>query len=688
MNLRSWSAMVLGACALFIVGNAAAQQAPSAKIRGENVQILTPLETDFWKERLVAGRIGTGLTIDAQVALVGPKGMRIDEVEEGSTAEDAGLLAGDVITAVDSNSIAGRRSEDVQKSMHGESGAKTTFSVLRGSACVNVVVKHDVDGALGIRYTVVDPVVFPVVDYVWDNSPASRAGLQKGDRLLQIAGVDMDGFLPGDAAKILHDRGPLNGTVTVRVERQGQVHDVELGRAILPGWDKVLDYRSGPGYGSDAFDQYTTVTIKHLDWAAGDLSEVLEWGFSTSGYGSNAGVLLDLRGTTGWSTAAAAIVAAHVVPSGSVLRFKDDVTASDVTYKVEDGKLYKTTAYTKELVAKTNYFAGKVAVLVDENTDGVAVALAHTLQDSKRAIVVGVKTKNNASLRSLSETTVQAGKLVGALSTTGHLTNLDGTPLTAVSPDEIAVDNPGKTALMVLAGSNPWLDVETITWLLLFIAVVTFGLYQLGAFIWRRARGIKPATPEPTEQEPAPEAPKLEEKPVSDEASASKETSGKSSGGNWGVIAMLAALAFMLFGVPKVVEWFLHSPPLGGHAEVLVELFVDGSANSEQEKSVIAALQSEMHGPIKFVTIDLREHPEYKTAGGPKAPFAIDHAPFVWVYLVKIDRDGHEVSRAGSGSGSPFLLSKRKVLKDIRWQASGANREPAVPITRTYPAAK
>ena len=147
-------------------------------------------------------------------------------------------------------------------------------------------------------------------------------------------------------------------------------------------------------------------------------------------------------------------------------------------------------------------------------------------------------------------------------------------------------------------------------------------------------------------------------------------------------------MVFVLFGVPRLLDWYMTAPPIGGHAEVLVELFVDGSADSEKEKSVIASLQSEIHGPIKFVTIDLREHPEYKTAAGPKAPFAVDHAPFVWVYLVKVDRDGHEVSRGGSGSGSPYLLTKRNILKDIRWQASGANREPAVPITRTYPAAK
>ena len=466
-------------------------------------------KTDFWKERLVAGSIGTGLRIDdMQVALVGHKGMRVDEVQEGSTAEDAGLLVGDVITAVDGNSIAGRHSEDVRKSMRGESGAKTTFSVLRGSACVNVAIKHDVDGALGITSSLVDQVNFPVIGYVWDNSPASRAGLKKDDRLLQIAGVDMSGFSPTKAAEVLHDRGPLNGTVTVRVERQGQIHDVELGRAILPGWDKVLDYRSGPGYAARL--RYPSNTPQ----SQSSISTGPAGGIS----GRPALGILSLPATAEipacCSTCVALqdgapqrrrFVAAHFLPSGSVLRFTDDVTASDVTYKVEDGKLYKTTAYTKDFVARASHFPFKVAVLVDENTDGVAVALAHTLQDSKRAIVVGVKTKNTASLRSLSETTVQAGKLVGALSTTGHLTNLDGTPLTAVSPDEIAVDNPGKTALMVLKpGPTPWLDVETIGWLLVVVAGIATALFLLGTFILRLVRGPKPGgLRTSTEQEPS-----------------------------------------------------------------------------------------------------------------------------------------------------------------------------------------
>ena len=91
-----------------------------------------------------------------------------------------------------------------------------------------------------------------------------------------------------------------------------------------------------------------------------------------------------------------------------------------------------------------------------------------------------------------------------------------------------------------------------------------------------------------------------------------------------------------------------------------------------------------MQGQIQFVTIDLREHPEYQRNDGPKKPFAIDHAPYVWVYLVVYDRDGKEVTRNGGGVGDVYGLTKQAIIQKIRWACSGAQQRPLLCQSSEY----
>jgi C-terminal processing protease CtpA/Prc len=598
--------VIEGVSALLSISNASAQESPAAKIRGENVQILTPEESDHWKERLAAGRIGTGLDISDFVKFVGDKGLTVGAVEEGSTAEDAGLKHGDVIVSIDGKPVVGRSDDDVSNAMHaGASGSKVTFGIVRGTATLNVTVTRDTDRALGMTYAL-DPVIYPIVSYVWDKSPAASAGLQKGDRLLQINDVEMKGFLPNVAEQILNHNGFLDATVKLKVERDGRIIDATVGRAILPGWNSVIDTKAGPGAGDALFQQFVTVKIAHLDWCIAGMKDILHFTFGTDGLGHYPAMIVDLRGTKGYSPEAAAFVAANLLSSGSVLRFYNDSTGTDYTYKVEGGKLYKTTAYSKDFIASVDHFEGKVAVLVDSDTDGVAVALAHTLQDVKRAIVVGTGTGSNAALRTFSETTAQNGRVIGALSTTAHLTNLDGQPLTAVVPDDVPVNSAAKDATMLLSGGTPGWDVEDVMTYVFWAAVAVAALVVIWSLFFRKYQPIEA----PVEVPP----PSSSENTAKDNAElpAATNTEDRFRIGvfGWSATSLLLAILAVCFLAPGFVNRVMFGPPIGGHAEVLVELFVDGSQSSEHEKAIIASLQSEMRGPIKFVTIDLREHPE------------------------------------------------------------------------------
>jgi carboxyl-terminal processing protease len=73
-------------------------------------------------------------------------------------------------------------------------------------------------GEAGIR--VADREDGVVVEEVSPGSPASRQGLQPGDRILAVGGRDIDGL--GSAAAGLLLRGPIGSTVEVNLVGRGR----------------------------------------------------------------------------------------------------------------------------------------------------------------------------------------------------------------------------------------------------------------------------------------------------------------------------------------------------------------------------------------------------------------------------------------------------------------------------------
>ncbi len=72
----------------------------------------------------------TGVGIDG---VAGPQGFRVVEVHTGYPAAEAGLRRGDVITAVDSHSLAGRSSDYAAGLIRGRVGTRVTLTVRRGT---------------------------------------------------------------------------------------------------------------------------------------------------------------------------------------------------------------------------------------------------------------------------------------------------------------------------------------------------------------------------------------------------------------------------------------------------------------------------------------------------------------------------------------------------------------------------
>ena len=233
-------------------------------------------------------------------------------------------------------------------------------------------------------------VVTPV-----DGSPAFLAGVQAGDVILKVNGIDIAGQrIPDVTSKI---KGPAGTTVTLTLRRiTGDTLDLTMPRAeyIVPslkGFNRNADNTWNylvPGQPKIAFvriTQFTGDTAKSLQPILAKL------------VGQNIdGLVLDLRGNPGGRLDQAIAIADIFIETGTIVttrgRNRPEVvaTASDA-----DGALPKF----------------PMAVLIDEGSASASEVLAGALADNRRAIVVGTRSFGKGSVQEVQPLPGKAGEL-------------------------------------------------------------------------------------------------------------------------------------------------------------------------------------------------------------------------------------------------------------------------------------
>lgn len=128
----------------------AADQALSGLVKGLGDRWSYYLTQESYQDTTVRranNTVGVGITVTYERE----EGLYIRSVTEGSPAEAAGLLAGDVITAVDGQSIAGDARYDGAELIAGEAGTQVTLTLLRedGSTAETVCTRDVLRSASG-----------------------------------------------------------------------------------------------------------------------------------------------------------------------------------------------------------------------------------------------------------------------------------------------------------------------------------------------------------------------------------------------------------------------------------------------------------------------------------------------------------------------------------------------------------
>jgi carboxyl-terminal processing protease len=198
----------------------------------------------------------------------------------------------------------------------------------------------------------------------FQNSPASRAGLRFGDRIIAVDGMKASGKSSLEVRDKI--RGPRGSAVKITVERAAdkRIQTVEITRDVVPQPSIPDAYMIKPGVG------YVDMTRGFNYTTTEELLNALDI-LHSQGASS---LVLDLRNNPGGFLDQAIHVAEVFLPSGQLI----------LTQKGRNG-LRDNTFESKNRAADTI----PLVILINENTASASEIVAGAMQDHDRALIVG-----------------------------------------------------------------------------------------------------------------------------------------------------------------------------------------------------------------------------------------------------------------------------------------------------------
>jgi carboxyl-terminal processing protease len=228
-------------------------------------------------------------------------------------------------------------------------------------------------GGLGIEITLengVLTIVSPIED-----TPAFKAGLKPGDKIIKINGETTKNITLLKAVKLM--RGPKGTKVTVTVMREGsrKFKDYSITRDIIHV-HSVKKELIQPGYGYIRIVNFQESTDTDLASAIKELGDDE----------SLKGLVLDLRNNPGGLLDQAVKVSNMFVDKGLIVYTDGRAKDQRMEFRANtSGKHYKF----------------KLAVLINEGSASASEIVAGALQDHDRAVIFGTKSFGKASVQTI-----------------------------------------------------------------------------------------------------------------------------------------------------------------------------------------------------------------------------------------------------------------------------------------------
>ena len=221
--------------------------------------------------------------------------------------------------------------------------SETTTGKFQG---IGVIISPDEDGTV----TVISPI---------KGSPADRAGVESGDKILKINGKDFSAEKINEASKEM--RGEKGTTVKILLlkKKNLKTKEVEIKREEIK-IDSIIKNKIGDiGYiGITMFDEETGKDFVKA------LNELTKEGVK--------GIILDMRGNPGGVVDAAVEIGDAILPKSTFVTLKDNKGEIVQDYKLDD-----------------KYNDIKMVVLVNEGSASASEILSGAIRDLDRAKIIG-----------------------------------------------------------------------------------------------------------------------------------------------------------------------------------------------------------------------------------------------------------------------------------------------------------
>ena len=224
--------------------------------------------------------------------------------------------------------------------------SETTTGKFQG---IGVIISPDEDGTV----TVISPI---------KGSPADRAGVESGDKILKINGKDFSAEKINEASKEMRGEKGTSVKILLLKKKNLKTEEVEIKREEIKIDSIIKDKIGDLGYiGITMFDEETGKDFVKA------LNELTSEGVK--------GIILDMRGNPGGVVDAAVEIGDAILPKTSFVTLKDNKGEIIDDYKLDD-----------------KYNDIKMVVLVNEGSASASEILAGAIRDLDRAKIIGKKT--------------------------------------------------------------------------------------------------------------------------------------------------------------------------------------------------------------------------------------------------------------------------------------------------------
>jgi carboxyl-terminal processing protease len=228
-------------------------------------------------------------------------------------------------------------------------------------------------GGLGIEITLRDDVL-TVVSPI-EGTPAHRAGVQAGDKIVKIEGLSTKDMQLADAVKRM--RGKPGTKITISIVREGWTEPKDFG--IIREQIRVQSVKANPLEGIEY------VRLRQFqEQTASDLEGVLD---KSTKNGKIQGLVLDLRNNPGGLLTSSVDVAEKFLEPGKLIVYTEGrVRNQNMRFQGQP---------------KKTYLDFPMVVLVNQGSASASEIVAGALQDWGRAVVIGSQTFGKGSVQTI-----------------------------------------------------------------------------------------------------------------------------------------------------------------------------------------------------------------------------------------------------------------------------------------------